>query len=329
MMDWQGRSFGLPLWQEAVALTAAASGTDTVSVYTTYYSDFRVGGLAVVFGDSDTYDVLEILGKTAQTIQFTSNLQNSYLEGAPVMPVRIAEMKPVNSGDRELVNVESLGIFWKVQDNDVSIASTAAFSSFDGKVLFDDANFVRGSSPEEFAFRVYEIDNETGLTERDRIWGQNKRMGRKTFLGLTRKQSWEIRQVLHALRGRQKSFYILTFADDLLVTDSLAATSNKMDIEHIGYNRFAQERMPKKYFRITFTDGSSLDREVISSEVIDAATERLSLDAVWPSTRPASEVLRVEFFDLMRFNSDDFRIEHERNGVIRVEAPVAAIFETS
>lgn len=328
MMDWQGRSFGLPLWQESVALTADASATDTVSVHTTLYSDFRVGGLAVVFGDSDTFDVLEILALTDQTIQFTSNLQNSYVEGAPVMPVRIAEMNPTNAGDRELVNVESFGIFWEIQDNDVSLESVAAFSSFLGKVLFDDGNFARGSSPEEFAFRVYEVDNETGLTERDRIWEQNKRRGKKTFVGLTRQRSWEIRQVLHALRGRQKSFYILTFADDLLVTDTLAATSNKMDIEHIGYNRFAQERTPKKHFRITFTDGSSLDREVISSEVIDAATERLSLNEVWPSTRPASEVSRVEFLDLMRFDSDDFRIDHDRNGVIRVEAPVAAIFET-
>ncbi len=329
MMDWQGRAFGLPLQETAVAMTAPAAATATVNVYTTLYTDFRVGGLAAVLADSDTFDVLQIQSMTATSITFTTNLQNSYPAGTMVHAVRIAEMAQTNSGDRHPVNLELISIRWDVQDNDVDLASTAGFSSYNGKVLFDDDNFVRGTMPETFAFRVYDVDNLTGVSERSRIWEQNKRFPRKTFFADTRQRAWEIRQVLYALKGRQKSFYIATKADDLLVTDPLSATSNKMDIENNGYTRFAQNRTPKRDFRITFTDGSSLDRVIISSQEVDAATERLSLDAVWPTTRQPSEVRRVQFLELMRFDTDRFRIEHARIGQIRVEAPVAAIFETA
>lgn len=327
LMDWQGRTFGLPMWQEAVSLTAAASSTDTVNVWQTAYSDFRVGGLAAVYHDSDTYDVLVVAAKTATTIQFTTQLQNSYVAGDHVVPVRTAQAGQRGEGSRWPIRAEAIDLEWEVLDNEVSIASLAGFSSYDGKALFTE-NFVGGTSPEEFLFRVYDVDGETGVVERQILWEQNKRTGQLQLLGRNRQQVWEIRQALHALKGKQKTFYVLAAADDLVVVANLSATSNKMDIEHIGYSRFAQDRMPKSDFRITFTDGSQLDRVVIDSEEIDADTERLSLDDVWPSTKTPSEVSRVEFIELVRFDTDEFRIEHERVGMARVSAPVKAVFES-
>lgn len=328
LMDWQGRSFGIPLREQGVQLTADASATDTVSVYTTEYSDFREGGLAVVFLDQDTFDVLEIDTITATTIQFTSNLQNSYLAGHLVMPVRTAELPTTVSGQRYAVNVEDLTLLWTVLDNEVNLASVAGFSSYDGKVLFDDPNIVIGDTkPEEFRFRVYDTDAETGLTERQIIWDQNKRIHQKAFVAITREAAWKLRQVLFAIRGRQVSFYIPTFADDLLVTANLTASANKMDVEHVGYVRFAQDRLPKNVIRVTFTDGTTLERVVLSSVEVDSDTERLSLDDVWPSTKTPEEVERVEFYELVRFDTDEFVLLHSQVGRVSMNAPVRAIFE--
>ena len=326
LMDWQGQSFGLAIWTEAVWSTAAASATDTVNVWDTRYSDFRVGGLAVVLLDGDTFDVLEIASKTTTSITFTTNLQNSYPANVPVIPVHVSRMRSNNAGRRWRLNLEEISIGWAVVDNAVDLADASAYGSYSGRILISDCNFLPGgTAPEGFRFRVYDVDALTGIVDRSRLWERNLEDGQLGLVALTRQEKWQIRQLLHALRGRVVAFYLPTFADDLVVVDTLTATLNTMDVEHVGYNRFAQERDPARHLRITFTDGTSLEREVLSSSVVSDTVERLSLDGVWPSTKTASEVSRVEFYQLVRLAADRVRIQHAGIEKCRVDLPVVGV----
>lgn len=330
LMDWQSQLFGLPLYEAQVALTADVSaGAFTINVTTRSYSDFRVGGQAVVFTSRDTFDALVIDSMTATSITFTTALQNSYEAGTVVAPIRRVQIADLVTADQHRLNLEDFSATFEVQDTDVNLADTSAFSSYEGKVLLDDCNPVVRTVAERFRTRVSVIDGKTGLREYRGRWPNMKRGHVQTFSGRTRQGVWEMRQLLYALRGRQVSFYTVTWSPDLLVTGTLTATQDLMDIENIGYTRFAQKRNPMRHVRILFTDGSVLLREITDAEVVDADTERLTVDFAWPSTKTPSEVARVEFVELVRFDSDEIEIEHEEPGRARTSVPVLSLIEAS
>jgi hypothetical protein len=193
-------------------------------------------------------------------------------------------------------------------------------------VLLDDCNALTGMSF-ELPIQITRIDNATGRVTQMTRWDKSKRGSQKSFRARSRAEVAKLKKLLLSLRGRQKSFYIPTFASDLLVTATLSSGSSTMDVENIGYVRFVQDRERMRTFRITFTDGTSLFRVIQSSVQLSSTTERLTLDTTWPSTRPASEVQRVEFIELVRFDTDDMVLEHDRSGSARLRAPVRTIDE--
>ena len=193
-------------------------------------------------------------------------------------------------------------------------------------MLFDDFNVMRGALPEQFERRLYVQDPGTGLFSQQSLWDRNKRSHSKGFRTRSRKELWELRQLLHHLAGRKESFYIPTFYDDLLPTATLSSGSPSLTIENVGYTKFVQNR--KVSVRIHFTDGTFLDRDIESSSEIDADTEQLTLDGVWPSDIPAANVSRVEFIELVRFADDDFEITHRNaRGDTDLTVPIVEVFE--
>ena len=333
MFGWQSLVFAVGMWSEQMTVTAGVTGdtTSTVQVDSTTGADLRVGGLATVFKDSRTFDVLTIASKTATSVTFDSNILGTYVAGDRIIPTRIAHAQPVLQGQRPPVNVETFSARFRVIDNDTGAptADTSGFSSYDSKVLLDDCNFMDGATKSSrMEQEIHVLDNATGLVTQDSPWDRHKRGHTKGFIVKTRAALWAVRRLLYALRGRQVSFWIPTFADDMTVTAALIVSDNKMTISNIGYARFILEREPKATFRITFTDDTSLVREITASEKLSATEEKLTLDSVWPAGRTVDEIVRVQFYELVRADTDDIVIEHGTTvGQARIFFPVKAVFD--
>jgi hypothetical protein len=333
LMDWMDNTFGFPLWHEKLTTTAAVSSGATVyPVSGADDVDLRVGGFAVIITDANVFDVIEISAKTDTSITASSPSVNGYPEGATIMPMRTAVIKKAVQGKMHINNLEEFSIIFEVTDNDTGSltgSTTPGFwSLYNSRVLFDDCNVVRGVMTESYNRNIIRIDNDTGVISQSSPWDRNRRTGDKGFFARSRAEITQLRKVLLALRGRQKSFYLPTFFPDLTVKATLTVGTSTMDIENINYVRFAQDRRPKKVMKITFNNGDlPLVRVVQSSLSVDSTTERLTLDTTWPSTVLASEVEKIEFYDLVRFNSDNFRITYSRIGQAIVTAPVRAVFD--
>lgn len=333
MFGWQGQVFAVAMWPEQMDVTADIAGdtTPTVQVDSTVGVDLRVGGLAAIFKNSRTFDVLTIASKTATSITFDSNILGTYSAGDRVIPVRTTHLQPALQGQQSPVNLEMFTARFRVIDNDTGAPTgdASGFSSYDGKVLLDDCNFMDGATkPGRLEQRVHVVDNETGLVMQDTPWDRHKRGHSKGFVVKTRAALWTLRRLLYALRGRQVAFWIPTFADDLTPTVALVSGQNKMTVSHMGYTRFVREREPKATFRITFTDDTSLVREITDSEVLSGTEERLTLNTTWPANRPVDEIVRVQFYELVRTDTDDIMIDHGVTvGKARVFFPVKVVFD--
>lgn len=327
LFDRQAGSFGIPIWTEPSYLTASvAMGATSLAVDSTRYADFRVGGLLLIFRDRFTYDALPIASTSQTVINLDSPTNIAFPVGTLVMPMRLALTVNTLGASRRIMRLADTEIRFRVVDNDVNLASAAAFNTFKGKVLFDDFNVVRGALPEQFERRLYTQDPGTGLFSQQSLWDRNKRSHTKGFRTRSRKELWELRQLLHHIAGRVESFYIPTFYDDLLPTATLSSGSPSLTIENVGYTKFVQDR--KVSIRIHLTDGTFLDRDIGSSSEIDAETEQLTLDDVWPANIPVANVARIEFIELVRFTDDDFEITHRNaRGDADMTAPIVEVFE--
>src|SRR6056297_1376718 len=166
----QAALFGLPMWFERARLTSAASATDTTIDVDTRYADFRVGGVAIVWSDDQTFDALVIDSKTDSTITFSSGIVNNYPVGAFVMPMRTARTNDTVQRVKANVNLEEVTFDFLVSDNDANLADTSAFASFNSKVLLEDLNISNGDVSEDFNRRIYVIDSLAGAISQSTQW---------------------------------------------------------------------------------------------------------------------------------------------------------------
>lgn len=328
LYDWQTSVFGVGMWHEATLLTQAATASDlTINVQTTDYADYRVGGLAMVIDkvNRKLLDALEIDSFTGTTITFTSGLNNSFPAGAFVMPMRTCFAQQEVGGSRAIVNLGQKDIRFRVIDNDSNLGDVSAWSSFNSKVLLDDPNRVQREIQDRMLKRLYPHDGDTGAFSQESRWDRGKRITQKGWTTSSRQELWELRQLLHALGGRQTSFYLPTFYDELVLALPLTNGSDSATFENVGYNRFAQDR--RVYVRFLLTDGTVIIKEVLSSSEVDEDSETITFTDTWSQDYAIDEVERIDYIETMRLDSDTITIVHVNgSGYAGVIAPVREVF---
>jgi len=332
LLDLTDNTFGLPLFHEEVRLTAAISaGAVAFPVAGADDIDMRIGGLALVFTDAATFDVGTVSTVTDTLITVTDLTVNAYPIGTKVMPLRTVMLRRAVRGSRVPGDLEKFSMVVVSIDNETGAIAgdtTPGFwSTFGGRVLFDDCNVVSGEVREEFERRVHVFDNDTGLVKQATTWDLGKRRHPKSFTLRSRAEIKQFRRLMRGLNGPQKAFWIPTFADDLRPVTGHSIGGATIDVAFIGYTRYVRDRQPMATMRLTYTDGTTTERTVSSSAEVSATVERLTISVTWPANRSLGEIVRIEFFELARFDADEFIIEHERVGLARVKAAVVRSFD--
>lgn len=312
LFDRQAKVVAVPAWHEPAFLnTAHASGLYTVNVNTTSYGNFYVGGYAVVLEDEYTYDALKIASITATSITFESELSFNYTKKAQVMPLLTAYIEASSASLKLPYNHQYFNLRIHVDPSVNDIASAAAFSTYNSEPFMDGPNLIEGGQlAEAIRTKVFVVDNLTGLRTQHSAWAHSKRHSKKGWKTNTRKELWELRQLLHYLKGRQVGFYIPTFWKDVTPTQDLVISTMTMTIKNIGYVINAHERWPKQVIRVHLKSGTILTRTIQDSSIISATEEQLTVDTAWPSTYEPDDIERIEFLEKVRIDVDDIIIVH-------------------
>ena len=317
VFGWLAGVFGIPVWFEARRLTVDAAADDLVIQVDTRHADFRDGGLAIVWYDEETWDALEIASHTDSALTFSSPLTQPFAAATSwVMPLRTALADPQISGTRHPVGLDVFPMTFRVLDNDApATADDSAFPTYDGRVLLNGPNFMGGSTaPRGTSMKVGRHDNETGAPAQFSDWQAPQGVSQKGFFTTTEQGRWEVRQLLHALRGPQAAFYLPTFYHDLVAAGPLSSGSSNMDIENIGYTRYINGQAPHNHIWVELLSGVEYCKEIVSSIVLDDDVERLTLSDAWPTTIQISEIRRISYLPLSRIAEDTVRLQHSGSG---------------
>lgn len=312
LFDRQSKLLAVPAWHEPSFMTSAGAIDDvTINVDETRYSNLYAGGYAVVFQDEYTFDALKIDSLTSTTITFESGLTAAFEKNTQVMPLLAAWAEPTTSIVKAAYNDQTTNVKLHVSAVNHNIASAAAFNIYNSKPFLDDPNYLpSGRLQEALRTKVYVLDNSTGDREQFSLWQRAVRNSAKGFKTNTRKELWEMRQLLHFLKGQQVSFYIPTFTKDLVPRSTLIISSSTFTMDNIGYTNNVGNRWPKKVFRLHLKDGTILTRTIQNSSEVSTAVEQLTVDVVWPYNIEPADIERVEFLTKVRFATDDIVIVH-------------------
>lgn len=327
LFDWMGKEFGIPMWHEPAALTSAASsGAFSINVDSTSYADYRTGGRALVMTDEQTFDALEIASIGANSLTFVSALTHNYVTGTKVYPLRSAVCEGLVKSSRYAGDGATFTVRFITTDNDVDLASTAAFSTLNSKTLLDDNNF-QDQVQEMLERKLTTIDNFTGTQTQSSSWDHGKRSSSKVFFSQTRQRTWEVRRLLHALKGRVVSFYMPNRAKDLTPTTTISNGATTLNVQNTGYARFIRSRKPRDLIRLNTTAGVQTVRTVTNASEIDVNTEQLTISVAWSATVTVDEVERIETLELMRIDSDEIELVHGVAGDCEISFPTKVVFE--
>lgn len=329
IFDWQARLFGLPVWTDVMYLTSDVSISDTtINVDDTSYADLRDGGLAIIWTSETEYEILNIDTVSTSSFTLSSGATKAFTAGTQVFPMRIAHVEAPPRIRRHPVGAVNYRIRFLVTDNDANLADVSAYSSFNSKVLLDDPNFVSETVAESYDRNVQIFDGETGLLSQISKWDVSRRGSAKRFRSQNRQALWQIRQLLHALRGRQVSFYLPTFAKEFTLDQPLVISSVTMDIVNVGYTDFTNSRQPRNVLRVVETDGTKTIRTVSAAAELSEDVERLTVDSGWPANIAIADVERIDVVEKVRFDTDTFVIIHDDfQGRAEIVAPVMAVLD--
>jgi hypothetical protein len=329
LFDWQSQAFGVAIWHEAsLAPSAITAGATTITLTSTANADYRDGGLFLIYQDQLTYDVLQLASHTGTTLTSSTAVLNSYPAGTLVMPLRTALTNSSVSGSRWRLNGAQLQLRFQVNDNDADLSSTAGWNTFNSKVLVDVGTVVQDTLSESYDRELVVLDSQTGLISQTAVSDRGTRMSVLTLRTGTPAELWKVRQLLHALRGKQTSFYLPTFFSDLVVAANISSGSNTMVVTYCGYSQFVRNRQPKNAIRLTLADGSTVTNTITGSSYTSGPNETLTVGTNWGANILAANVVRVEFLEKVRWDTDTITLQHtpgER--AVRIYAPVRTVLD--
>lgn len=309
---WGGRTWAMPVWPDIVWLGEALP-VGTVNIpCATAGRDFVDGGLALLraadMADARTYEVVEIASVGAGSLALARPTLQAWPRGSRLYPVRLAQL-PQQPQARRLTDA-AVEVRYQFE-----VVEPCGWPAIAPTTLYRGVPVLE-TAPEES--ERLSLDWERALRERDNPLGFGRRTDTAATPATLQQHRWLLdgraeqsayRSLLYWLEGRFTALWVPTFAADLTLVAPVSGTSAAIDIAAVDYPRFGGVT-GRRDIRIELFDGSVFHRRIDGASTLDAATERLTLDATLGVDVQPGQVRRISFMALSCSNVDGVDIQH-------------------
>jgi hypothetical protein len=312
---WVFRTWGVPIWAEAEKIASISSGVTTISFDTRYASYTNA---AFIWESDDKNEAVNIVTLRDNGIDIDQPVKHNY-SNALIMPLLFGIMQDGLHMKKDYAVVQASATFTIVDDKYVGAQN---YPTLDGYPILRDV----GVKVEEFNERIYRasefIDNGQGLIEVE----PNRSIIEKTSLlgkvTANKVDLWRWRQFLHWLSGRQKTFLLPTFMQDIKLIEMLGSGATSAKIKGLGLSNYGTFPMRSA---ITFSDGSIQYRKIMSALPIpDSDDEYIVIDQGFTVNVYPEDIKRWEIINLMRLDTDEVTLEY--NGlIVKCSIPVRSV----
>ena len=319
-----GRGFAVPVWSDIKPLLSDIGvGVFSIPVNTSN-ADFRVGGTALVWNAYDSFDVVEITAVNPLSLDIlrATSLAHSAVNTL-VIPMQISFVDNTANVSRTGSNYHTISMRWRSSEYK-NLASDAGLTMYKSMPVFIDTNFLGGDTRDEpFGNNADFLDTNVGTFS----------VIRKSFPKLQFTKRWEpenttdiwaLRQLVHALKGRQRSFWLPTYRKDFILTEEISPADTVLSVERSGYSRYLNLDEPLKHIAIMLKNGTTYYREITNASDT-GVIEELTIDSNLGATIAITDVARISYLVRCRLNTDTVRIDHAGLGRATCEVPVQGV----
>jgi hypothetical protein len=305
----------IPVWPQVQQVGAVSLGQSSLTCETRY-SEFRDGGLIMLWQDPDTYQVLEVDEVTSNTnidlLDTTEAFTNAYL-----VPVRRGRLSrdPVRaaSGYNSI-----LEIGYAVEENEQLVVS--APTQYDSQDIYTDVGLLEGRTIDETLETAVDIHDEgLGIVSWRTPWTFNRHARVHRAIGETPAETWELREWLHRRAGRYRPFWQPTFEADFKVTSTGALTTT-LSVEDNDYLANATDR---NHIAVETASGW-LFREITGTLDAGSGVTQLTLDTSLGID--AEDIIRVCYLSLKRLDADRLEINWIGGTVCEIAALTLEVY---
>jgi hypothetical protein len=308
-----------PFWHEPVWLTQAMpTGSDTAYVTSTAYSQFKAGQWALAISPSGGYNLLKVVTVGANQLTFSNLTTQLFKVRHEIIPVSQCVAESIAVSERMTHSVYDMKVLVEPIDNDLGMSPYQ-----DGELVITDVNYVKNLKG-TYSRPHYRQDSLGGGFLQTVLANHADKGSMVGFVTHNRSELWQLRTMLNRLGGKRTSFFLASFSKEIIPSLGLETAGTTLTIEACGYTDFAQGGRGK--IRVVLTNGTVIERIVLSSVYISGAAERLTVDAAWGQTVTVDDIDRIEYLDLVRLDTDDVMIVHQNAiGSAYCEAPVTLL----
>lgn len=224
-----------PLWWDQGKLVADVEAGDARVEFDNTYREFLTGGVALIYKDTFTWEVISIVGQDDEGLDLDVVLDSDWPEGTKVYPLRLARL-PVDTSLSALTSTvgESVLMFQVIQANDF-VETIPDDMVFEGRpVLLSPPNRSTEITTDHLRLSS-DRDNNTGLPYRVDPADRAFQVQAHSWTKNGRQAQAEFRAFLYWLRGRQRSLWLPSFNQDFVTARSSNLASTNLDIQKVGY----------------------------------------------------------------------------------------------
>ena len=333
IMGHQGKFYAVPLWHFSRNLLQDAAINDTSVFVDTTFADFRSSTadqayLIMLYRDYDDFEIAQIAvgGVAAGEITLERELQQSHnaLETA-VIPIQIMLGRDPVEWSLTPNGVMRANLKFLAEEvTDLSITD-GELTIYRGLPVFTGFNFVDETLDESVTAKYELFDTGTGIFDSIERRDVPEYRSQKGFETQTAEDSWDLRRLLYAMRGQQRTFWMPTWRNDFQVNDTINDTDVAMTVLDAGHRRFIGANEPFTSLMILLPDGTQYFREITGMSAGSPGEEVIEFTPSLGVTLQPSDIAMVCYMYRARFGSDRINIRHQFQDINRVRVPVVGV----
>lgn len=315
-----GLPFGIPVWTDVKRVGAITVGQTTIRLDTTQ-GDWRAGDLVMAWQDDGQTDAMETLSVTDTSVTLKRGAPRSYSD-AYLAPLRSAYATAGIQFSRprgELVKAR--GNFQVLDSRDLATAKAYVppYPTYRSRPVLNSRYVVLSDLGETVNRSTEALDGVASRPVLTPDVGYADRRQTLTYNPQSRAERWAVKLWLSYLRGRQKSFWLPSWNQDMVVAATMTAGTVTLVVRPVG---LAANYSGGGHLLIQQPDGTQYFR-AFSSPVIAGSFEQVTLDSA-----VATDVTSSTFVCIIRHvrqDADSVELEH---GYAGSSAATVAVTET-
>lgn len=308
---WQDKFFALPIWPDAVPLSAVLNSGASSIAFETAYLDFDAGGLALIWEDWANWEAVQVESVDADQINLVRPTQNTWGTDALVIPLRKGNVQASVDVQQIIPSAAQAQVKFTIQAQEISTnrITTTAATQYRGFDVWLDAPDDSENVSTGVDRDVTLVDNPTGIFALDsRTYGAEPTRELRLWLDdhatVSRFLGW-----LNRRAGKARPAWVPTRRADFTLTDGVTAIQTQITVEFVGYSSFYNLANSRRDIAFLKADGTWLFRRITGATVAPGGTtEALQLDSALGAAYQPEDFDLICLLELCRLDTDNVEI---------------------